>query len=120
MNFFIFTLLKMRVRLIKKKTIEDFAFKNANSRSSFRLWLSVIKVADWEISEHITATFGSADLLGNGSNRVVFDIGGNHYRMICKYHFTKTMVHLYVKWIGSHSENNKLCSSNRQYIIDIF
>lgn len=110
----------MKVRLIKKKTIEDFAAQNANSRSSFRLWLYVIKVADWEIPEDILATFGSADLLGNGSNRVVFDIGGNNYRMICKYHFTKTMVHLYIKWIGSHSEYDKLCNKNKQYTIDIF
>ena len=110
----------MRVRLIKKKTIEDFALQNANSRSSFKLWLSIIKLADWEIPEDITATFSSADLLGNGSNRVVFDIGGNNYRMICKYHFTKKMVHLYIKWIGSHSEYDKLCDKNKQYTIDIF
>lgn len=38
----------MRVRLIKKKTIEDFVLQNASSRSSFKLWLSIIKVADWE------------------------------------------------------------------------
>ena len=110
----------MRVRLIKKKTIEDFALQNANSRSSFKLWLSIIKLADWEIPEDITATFSSADLLGNGSNRVVFDIGGNNYRMICKYHFSKTLVHLYIKWIGSHSEYDKLCGKNKQYTIDIF
>ena len=110
----------MIVRLIKKKTIEDFALQNANSRSSFKLWLSIIKLADWEIPEDITATFSSADLLGNGSNRVVFDIGGNNYRMICKYHFSKTLVHLYIKWIGSHSEYDKLCDKNKQYTIDIF
>jgi len=110
----------MIVRLIKKKTIEDFALQNANSRSSFKLWLSIIKLADWETPDDITATFGSADLLGNGSNRVVFDIGGNNYRMICKYHFSKTLVHLYIKWIGSHSEYDKLCDKNKQYTIDIF
>ena len=110
----------MRVRLIKKKTIEDFALKNANSRSSLKLWLSIIKVVDWEIPEDITATFGSADLLGNGSNRVIFDIGGNNYRMICKYHFSETMVHLYIKWIGSHTEYDKLCKKGKQYTIDIY
>lgn len=110
----------MEVRLIKKKTIEDFALENANSRSSFKLWLSIIKMSDWKIPEDIVATFGSADLLGNGSNRVVFNIGGNHFRMICKYHFSKTMVHLYIKWIGTHSEYDKICNRNKQYIIDIY
>lgn len=110
----------MRVRLIKKKTIEDFALQNANSRSSLRMWLTIIKMADWETPEDITATFGSADLLGNGSNRVVFDIGGNNYRIICKYHFTNSLIHLYIKWMGSHSDYDKLCNKNKQYTIDIF
>jgi len=35
----------------------------------------------------IKYTFGTTDLLGKGSNRVCFDIGGNNYRMICKIAF---------------------------------
>lgn len=110
----------MRVRLIKKKTIEYFALHNANSRSSFKFWLGVVKMADWEIPEDITETFGSADLLKNGSNRVVFNIGGNNYRMICKYHFGKTRIHLYIKWIGTHAEYTKLCDNGDQYTIDVY
>ncbi|WP_298608866.1 type II toxin-antitoxin system HigB family toxin [uncultured Spirosoma sp.] len=53
-------------------------------------------------------TFGAADLLGNGTNRIVFDIGGNYYRMICKYAFGKNQVHLFVCWIGAHAEYVKL------------
>jgi mRNA interferase HigB len=77
----------MKVHLIRKETIEHFARQNARSRSSFQEWLTKLKYADWENPEDIQATFSSADLLGNGSDRVVFDIGGNNYRMICKYWF---------------------------------
>ena len=77
----------MKVRLIKRKSIEDFALQNARSRSSFRLWLTFLKMADWAEPGDIAETFGSADLLINGSDRVVFDIAGNNYRMICKYPF---------------------------------
>ena len=66
------------------------------------------------------ATFGSADLLGNGSNRVVFDIGGNNYRMICKYQFLESEVRLYIKWIGTHAQYTKLCNNNNQYNINIY
>jgi mRNA interferase HigB len=48
----------------------------------FKLWLTFLKLADWKEPGDITKTFGSADLLGNGSDRVVFDIAGNNYRMI--------------------------------------
>jgi mRNA interferase HigB len=107
----------MKVRLIEKKTIEKYVVANARSRDPFRHWLSKLKHAEWSCPEDITILFKSADLLGNGCNRVIFDVGGNSYRMICKYHFGLTRVHLYVKWIGSHAEYDKLCDSGQQYSI---
>ena len=77
-------------------------------------------MADWTEPGDITKTFGSADLLGNGSDRVVFDIAGNNYRMICKYHFAVTRVHLYIKWIGTHAEYTKLCDANKQYTVNSY
>jgi mRNA interferase HigB len=110
----------MKVRLIKRTSIEDFAVLHARSRSSFRLWLTLLKMADWVDPEDITETFGSADLLGKGSERVVFDIAGNHYRMICRYHFGATRVHLYIKWIGTHAEYTKLCNDQKQYTVNSY
>ena len=55
---------------------------------------------------------------GNGSNRVVFDVGGNNYRVICKYWFGITRVHLYVKWIGTHAEYDKICALRKQYNVN--
>ena len=110
----------MRVRLIKKKSIDEFAMKNARSRVSLKLWYSLIKNADWKVSQDICETFRTADLLGNGSNRVVFDIAGNHYRLICAYYFGNEYVHLFVKWIGTHAEYDQLCNENRQYSVNSF
>jgi len=110
----------MKARLIKRKSIEDFAMRNAASRSSFRIWLALLKNADWAEPGDINETFGSADLLGDGSNRIVFNIAGNNFRMICKYHFGITRVHLYIKWIGTHAEYTKLCSDNKQYTVDAY
>ncbi len=110
----------MKTRLIKRKSIEDFAAQNARSRSSFKIWLTLLKNADWNEPGDITKTFGSADLLGNGSSRVVFNIAGNNYRMICKYHFGITRVHLYIKWIGTHAAYTELCNNNEQYTVNIY
>ena len=46
-------------------------------RASFGEWLAKLKYADWQVPADIQATFSCTDLLGNGSNRAVFDIGGN-------------------------------------------
>lgn len=107
----------MKVHLIKKQSIEDYVMKNAQIRPGFKTWLSLIKVADWNAPSGIIETFNSADIIGKSSNRVVFNISGNNYRMICSYHFGRRMVHLFVCWIGTHTEYDKLCSKNRQYDI---
>ncbi|MBW8334218.1 MAG: type II toxin-antitoxin system HigB family toxin [Prolixibacteraceae bacterium] len=110
----------MRVHLIKRQTIEMFVAKNARGRSSFQNWLTVVRFADWNKPEDIRKTFGAADLLGNGSDRVTFNLGGNAYRIICKYVFGEKQVHLFVCWIGTHAEYDKLCADNQQYLISNF
>ncbi len=110
----------MRVHLIRKQSIEEYVLKNSRSRASFEIWLSIIKRVDWKEPNEIISTFNSADILGKGSNRVVFNIGGNNYRMICKYHFGETKVHLFVKWIGTHAKYTKLCNDGKQYEINEF
>lgn len=87
---------------------------------SFEIWLSIIKRVDWSEPKEIIATFNSADILGKGSDRVVFNVGGNNYRLICKYHFGNTRAHLFIKWIGTHAEYTKLCNEGRQYEIDVY
>jgi mRNA interferase HigB len=107
----------MKVHLIKKQSIEEYVRKNARSRVSFELWVSILKRADWIEPIDILSTFNSADILGKSSHRVVFNIGGNNYRLICKYHFGKIKIHLFVKWIGTHAEYTKLCNNGKQYDI---
>ncbi len=107
----------MRVHLIKEKTVENFAHDHALSKAAFEDWLLKIKTAVWESPQDILTTFGSADLLGRGSKRVIFNIGGNNYRMICKYQFGEKEIHLYICWIGSHNEYDKICNKNEQYTI---
>jgi mRNA interferase HigB len=106
--------------MIKKQTIEDFALTNPQCRNSFKNWLATLKEADWGKPEDITCTFNSADNLGNGSDRVVFDIGGNKYRMICKGLFGAKKVHLFICWIGTHAEYTELCKGNKQYTINSY
>ena len=110
----------MKVHLIKKLTIEDFVAVNPASRSPFQDWLGKLKYADWKNPSDMQSTFGSADLLGKSSNRVIFDIGGNNYRMICNYVFGANQVHLFVCWIGTHTDYDKLCKKEEQYTINLF
>ena len=108
----------MKIHLIKEKTIRSLVLQNAESRISFEDWIWKIKMANWETPNDIINTFSTADILGNGTLRVVFNIAGNKYRMICKYWFGDTQIHLFVCWIGSHSQYDKICKNNLQYNIN--
>lgn len=107
----------MQVHLIKEKTIIDFISSYAGSKAAFEQWIQKLKWADWNELGDIKATYYSADLLGQSSNRVVFNIGGNNFRLIAEYSFGKKMAHLFVCWIGTHAEYDKVCGKNEQYTI---
>jgi mRNA interferase HigB len=103
----------MEVNLIRRATILDYVAKNPMSSAGFTDWLSKIDYADWEIPGDIKKTYSSADLLGEGSDRVVFDIGGNKHRMVCTYSFRKKRLMLYVNWIGTHQEYDVLNKNSK-------
>jgi len=104
----------MRVHLIKKQAIEEYVAGHAAGKRSFEYWVTAVKYADWETPEDIQQTFGTADLLGGGYDRVVFDIGGNNYRLICKCHFgIKKVACLFVGLVHiQHTMNSAIVANN--------
>ena len=78
---------QMRIHLVKKRNIDLFVENHRLSSSAFYNWIAQLKIE----------SFNHADLLGGGSKRIVFNIGGNNYRMICDYHFGDEMVHLFIR-----------------------
>lgn len=112
----------MRVKLYREDTIDDYAAAHANGKAHFSKWLKAIRKADWKEPADITKAV-NGNLLGNGSDRVVFDIGGNgnnSFRIICTYIFNckhskhgQVRVNLNVNWIGTHEEYNRLSESDK-------
>lgn len=110
----------MKVHLIKEKTIRQFMAMYPGSKVSFAEWITKLKLADWQEPGDIKNTFPAADLLGRGTARVVFDIAGNRYRLIGKYAFGETQVHVFVCWIGTHAAYDTLCKEEKQYSVNIY
>jgi mRNA interferase HigB len=110
----------MRIHLIRQESINKYVKVNAQSKLPLTKWLALIKNADWNNPNDIRKTFGSVDFLGNNSNRLIFNIGGNKYRLICSYYFGKKKLHLFVKWIGTHAEYSELCKFEKQYTVGIY
>ena len=110
----------MRVHLLRQSTLENFIYCHSDSIAPIDDWLSKIKIADWSNPGGIKKIYGSADILGKSCHRVVFNLGGNNYRMICKYSFGFKLVHLYICWMGTHAASNKLCTQGKQYTTNIY
>ena len=110
----------LKTHIIKIITLNEFMLLHPDSFVSLNEWVNKIKVADWNKPEEIRNTFATADLLGNNSSRVIFNICGNKYRLIVKYYFGKKEIHLFICWIGTHADYTKLCKENKQYYIHIY
>ncbi|MFM7023596.1 MAG: type II toxin-antitoxin system HigB family toxin [Flavobacteriales bacterium] len=96
----------MKVRLVLEETIYDYCRKNARAKSSFTKFMEALQEANWYKPDDILKTFNHTDILN--CKRVVFNVGGNNYRLICAYAFGKKYVHLFIKFIGTHAEYDKV------------
>lgn len=110
----------MKVRLVKKQTIIEYVQQHSNAKKYFDNWMNALKIVDWRDTHDIKDTFNSADFLGRGTDRVVFNIGGNRYRLICNYFVGKANFHLYINWLGTHAEYTRLCDNLHQYTVNIY
>ena len=92
------------MRVIAKKTLVAFYTKYADAETALEEWYTKTEEAQWNNFAELKKTFNAADLVGN--KRVVFDIKGNNYRIICIVLFRIQMV--YIRFIGTHKDYDRL------------
>ena len=94
------------MHVIKRRTLIEF-YKRPGCRDSegpLKAWFQEAKSADWKSPADIKKQYASASILKN--NRVVFNIGGNKYRLVVKINYvTKTV---FIRFIGTHKEYDKI------------
>jgi mRNA interferase HigB len=59
----------MKIHLIKKQTLEDFAYLHPRSKTSLEDRAEKLKLASWEQPGDMKHTYNTADLLGRSGNR---------------------------------------------------
>lgn len=65
-------------------------------------WFRVAKKCEWSSLTDVRRTFSHADLVGEC---VVFNIGGNKFRLITKIKFRAKVI--YIRFVLTHGEYNK-------------
>jgi mRNA interferase HigB len=87
------------MHVISRKKLREFWENHPRARSSLEAWYQVAKHAEWQNFAEVRESFNSVDQVGRF---VVFDIGGNKYRLIAAVHFNRGK--LYVRHVLTHAE----------------
>lgn len=98
------------MRVIARKTLRKFVESlkgNKDQRavkSALDAWFHEASKADWKNSADVRKNYASASIVG--SDRVVFNIKGNDYRLVTALNYVKQVV--FIKWVGTHSAYDKI------------
>jgi mRNA interferase HigB len=88
------------MRVIAKRMLREFWEVHQDCEQQLKSWFSEAEKAEWKSPEEIRKDFPSASILK--SNRVIFNIKGNSYRLIVQINYGSGIV--WVRFIGTHEE----------------
>ena len=92
------------MRIISFRKLREFFEGDPKSRVALQDWYKRTTRAEWEDFADVKKTFNSADSVGN--SRYVFNVKGNHYRIVALVFFQIKRV--YIRWVGTHKDYNKI------------
>ena len=92
------------MRVISRKPLREFADRHPQAKGPLDAWFGEASRADWASFAEVRAAYRSADVVAG--NRVIFNIGGNKYRLIAKIAYKSRV--LYVRFVGTHAEYDQI------------
>lgn len=96
------------MRVIAKKTLRDFWIRHPDCEQQLKSWHGEAVWAAWKGPRDIKKDYPSASFLEG--NRVVFNIKGNHYRLIVKINYDYKIV--WIRFIGTHAQYDRIDAKN--------
>ena len=90
------------MHVISRKALREFWGKHPDSETSLSRWFKAVKNSEFSNFNDLRSAFPNADKV---ENLIVFDIGGNKYRLIASVHFNRGKV--YVRHVLTHSEYDR-------------
>ncbi len=88
--------------ILSKKRLREFWGKHPNSKVALLSWYKTVKKTDWNNFADVKETYRSADIY---EDCVIFNIGGNNYRLITKISYKTRRV--YIRVVLTHKEYDK-------------
>ena len=92
------------MRIIAKKILRDFWDIHPASEQQLKAWFQETSKAEWATPNDLKKEYPGASILAD--NRIVFNIKGNHFRLIVKISYDYQMI--WIRFIGTHAEYDKI------------
>jgi len=90
------------MRIISKRRLQEFWRKYPFAEQPLLSWYETTKKANWESFLEVRETFRHADIY---QDCVIFDIGGNKFRLITKIRYRVKKV--FIRFVLTHSDYDK-------------
>ena len=96
------------MRIIAKRTLRVYWEKNRRAEQPLKAWYAIAAKAEWSSPADVKTVYGTASIVGN--DRVVFNIGGNRYRLVVRFDYARRIG--FVRFVGTHTEYEAVDVSN--------
>ena len=92
------------MHLITRQKLKKFWEEHPDAEGQLKAWAKEAEHAEWRTPRDVKARYGTADPIGD--NRVVFNIKGNKYRLVVKFHYNTQVA--FIRFVCNHKEYNKI------------
>lgn len=90
------------MHVISRKALRQFWTRHPSSRTALARWFKIVDRTNFASFDELRRTFPGADMVGD---LVVFNIGGNKYRLVASIHFNRSKV--YIRHVLTHREYDR-------------
>ena len=90
------------MRIISKRRLREFWREFPGAEQPLSSWYETVKKIEWNNFSDVRDAFRHADIY---RDCVIFDIGGNKFRLITKIRYKKKRV--YIRFVLTHSDYDK-------------
>lgn len=103
--------LSLGMWIVKETQLKDFWKRCPDAKGPLAAWIREIEAARYENPAQLKARHGSADFV---KDKVIFDIGGNKYRLIVRFRYARSSAVpplngiAYILFVGTHADYNNV------------
>ncbi len=92
------------MRIVAKRTLREYWEVERGAEQPIKSLFAVAAKANWASPTDVKAVYGNASIISG--NRIVFNIGGNRYRLIVRFDYARRIG--FVRFVGTHREYDRV------------